>query len=556
MQNKRNIFIGAAWPYANGSLHLGHVSALIGSDILARYFRLRGNDVLYVSGSDCHGTPIAFEADRRGVSPAEIADKYHAEFTKTLIEGLGFSYDIFTKTETKNHYQFVQETFLDLYKKGYIYSKETELPYCEKCKKFLPDRYIEGECPHCHFPSARGDQCDECGNLIDPKQLIDSKCKICGNVPIWKNSEHFYLRLSAFQEKILEWIKNSNGWRKNAKNFSLNFVSNGLQDRAITRDITWGVPIPLPGYEKKSIYVWFEAVCGYVSACKELSERVDNNNLWKNFWENEQAIHYYVHGKDNIPFHTIIWPSILFAKGNLHLPDRIISSEYLTLENKQFSKSRHWAVWLPYFIENYDSETLRYYLIANGPETSDSDFSWKEYQTKTNSELIGHFGNLVYRVLSLINKNFPEGVNFPEKLNAEEKNFLRLTEESFDKVGQAIEAGKLHEGLSSIFRLVEFGNRYLNTTAPWTAIKTDRQQAETSLAVAGHVIKCLSILIIPYLPKTAEKIRSDIDFDSSEWKYPKPSILIVRNTRPLYKKIEDSQIENELNSLKDIKRYI
>jgi len=250
MHNTRKIFIGAAWPYANGSLHLGHASALIGSDILARYFRLHGDDVLFVSGSDCHGTPIAFEADRQGVSPSEIAEKYHKEFTETLIDGLGFSYDIFTKTATENHYKFVQEIFLDLYKKGFIYSKETELPYCKKCNKFLPDRYIEGECPHCHFSSARGDQCDECGSLIDPKQLIKPKCKICGNVPVWKNSEHFYFKLSAFQEKILEWIKNSKGWRKNAKNFSTNFVNRGLQDRAITRDISWGVPIPLPGYEK------------------------------------------------------------------------------------------------------------------------------------------------------------------------------------------------------------------------------------------------------------------------------------------------------------------
>jgi methionyl-tRNA synthetase len=550
MHNTRKIFIGAAWPYANGSLHLGHASALIGSDILARYFRLHGDDVLFVSGSDCHGTPIAFEADRQGVSPSEIAEKYHKEFTETLIDGLGFSYDIFTKTATENHYKFVQEIFLDLYKKGFIYSKETELPYCKKCNKFLPDRYIEGECPHCHFSSARGDQCDECGSLIDPKQLIKPKCKICGNVPVWKNSEHFYFKLSAFQEKILEWIKNSKGWRKNAKNFSTNFVNRGLQDRAITRDISWGVPIPLPGYEKnKSIYVWFEAVCGYISACKEISIKIGNNDLWKDFWQNENSIHYYVHGKDNIPFHTIIWPSILFAYGNLHLPDRIISSEYLTLQGKQFSKSRRWAVWLPDFVKNFDSDTLRYYLIANGPETSDSDFSWKEYQTKTNTELIGHFGNLVNRVFSFVAKNFPEGLIFPEELDKNEALFLKAAEEAFEKVGQAIEAGKFHEGLNLIFKLVEKSNHYLNDTSPWTAIKTDRKKAERSLAITGHIIKCISVLISPYLPKTSQKISLDIDFELKEWSYPKHSTLVVHNFKPLYKKIEDSQIEKEKEKL-------
>lgn len=552
MHNARKIFIGAAWPYANGSLHLGHASALIGSDILARYFRLRGDNVLFVSGSDCHGTPIAFEADRQGVSPAEIAEKYHEEFKETLIDGLGFSYDIFTKTTTENHYEVVQEIFLDLYKKGFIYSKETELPYCQKCNKFLPDRYIEGECPYCHFSSARGDQCDECGNLIDPKQLIEPKCKICGDVPVWKNSEHFYLKLSVFQEKILEWIKKSEGWRKNAKNFSTQFVTGGLKDRAITRDISWGVPIPLPGYEvNKSIYVWFEAVCGYVSACKEISKKIGKNDLWKDFWQNENTIHYYVHGKDNIPFHTIIWPSILFAHGSLHLPDRIISSEYLTLQNKQFSKSRHWAVWLPYFVKNYDPDTLRYYLIVNGPEISDSNFSWKEYQKKTNTELIGHFGNLVNRVFSFVNKNFPEGLIFPEELDNDEASFLKAAEETFEKVGQAIEAGKFHGGLNLIFKLVEQSNRYLNTTSPWTAIKTDRKKAERSLAITGHIIKCLSVLISPYLPKTSQKISLDIGFELKEWIYPKPSTLVVHNSKPLYKKIEDSQIEQEQQKLLD-----
>ncbi len=304
--NKRKMFIGAAWPYANGSLHLGHVAALLGADILARYFRSKGEEVLFVSGSDCHGTPIAFEADRLRVNPSEIADKYHEEFVESLVKGLQFSYDLYTKTTTENHKEVVQEIFLKLLKEGVIYTKTEELPYCLDCKRFLPDRYIEGECPICHYGSARGDQCDECGSIIDAHDLIRPRCKVCGSVPEWRSSEHFFLRLSVFEQKIKDWIEKSSGWRPNAKNFTLNILKSGLIDRGITRDITWGVPIPLPGYESKSIYVWFEAVCGYLSASKELSKESGNPELWKKFWVDENAVHYYVHGKDNIPFHTII----------------------------------------------------------------------------------------------------------------------------------------------------------------------------------------------------------------------------------------------------------
>lgn len=554
MSTERKIFIGAAWPYANGSLHLGHVSALIGADLLARYFRLKGKDVLFVSGSDCHGTPISLEAEKQGISPSEIAEKYHKEFKETLIDGLGFSYDIYTNTLTENHARVVQEVFLDLYNKGFIYEKETELPYCLNCQKFLPDRYIEGECPKCHFAPARGDQCDGCGNLIDTRELIDPKCKICGSIPEWKATKHFYLKLSAFREKILEWTKNSKGWRKNAKNFTINFVEQGLHDRAITRDIEWGISIPLPGYEDKRIYVWFEAVCGYLSASKEFSQKVENVDLWKEFWENPNSIHYYLHGKDNIPFHTVVWPSIILAKGGLKLPDKIVSSEYLTLANGQFSKSRKWAIWLPEFLNNYDSETLRYYLVINGAEKSDSDFSWTNYQSRVNTELIGHFGNFVHRVLLFINKNYPEGVNFPETLTQEDEDFLKFAKDCFATVGTAIEKGSFNEALGNVFSLTGYGNRYLNGNAPWTTIKSDRQKAEATLAVAGHVIKCLAVLCAPFLPRTAESICKNIGSSIESWEYPVEAITVVSKPTILYKKVEDSQIEKEQELLEQIRK--
>lgn len=545
---KKNILIAAAWPYANGSLHFGHVAGLIGSDVLSRYFRLNGDSVLFVSGSDCHGTPIVLEAERQGIHPSEIAKKYHEEFKETLINGLHFSYDNYSSTTTKNHEQVVQEIFLKLYNDGLIYLKTEQLPYCENCHRFLPDRYIEGECPECHFESARGDQCDNCGRLMDVKTLINPKCKICGSSPVFKDSEHFFLKLTAEQKALGNWIAKSTGWRANAKNFSAEFVKQGLIDRAITRDTDWGIPIPLAGYETKRIYVWFEAVCGYLSASKEWAESIGDVNAWKDFWQNEKAIHYYVHGKDNIPFHTIIWPAILLGIGGLHLPDRIISSEYLTLEKKQFSKSRKWAIWLPDFLKEFDSETLRYYLVVNGSETSDADFSWKEFAIKTNSELIGTFGNYINRVLSFVDKNFPDGVNFPDELDERATNFLSVAKETFSSVGSSIEAGRFREALRKVFALAEHGNRYINDEAPWVTIKNDRKRTENDLAVAGQVVKCLAILINPFLPKSSELIcgQTGINLSKLKWEYPSLDLLISNHPKPLYKRIDDDVVNKQI----------
>lgn len=548
---KRHILIAAAWPYANGSLHLGHVAGLIGADILARYFRLNGDNVLYVSGSDCHGTPIVLEADRLKTTPEKIAAKYHEEFIKTLVAGMAFTYDNYTTTTTENHKQVVQELFLKLYNDGNIYKKTEELPYCVQCARFLPDRYIEGECPICHFADARGDQCDNCGTLTNTKELIKPKCKICGSAPEWRESEHFFLKLTAWQEQLKAWVKDSTGWRLNAKNFTLKFLNQGLIDRAITRDTEWGIEIPLPGYESKRIYVWFEAVSGYLSASKEWAQKIGKPEAWQDFWKNDEALHYYVHGKDNIPFHAIIWPAILLGQKNLHLPDRIVSSEYLTLEKKQFSKSRRWAVWLPDFLAEFDYETLRYYLVINGSETSDADFSWSEFATRTNSELIGTFGNFVFRVLSFINKNFPEGISFPKKLNNKEAEFIELTEKTFSLTATALEAGRFREALRFVFTLIEQGNKYINDCAPWKTIKTDKVQAATDLAVAAQVIKSLAILIRPFLPTSSDKIAQSLGFDVNtfKWSYPEENLIKVFDPEPLYKRIEEDDVKKQLDFL-------
>ncbi len=561
----KKIFVGLAWPYANGSLHLGHASAFIGADVIARYYRLKGDDVLFVSGSDCYGTPIAVEAAERGIRPLDIANKYHAEFQKSLIEGLGFSYDIYTRTTIKQHAKVAQELFLDLYKKGFLYTRTEKALYSPLLGRFLPDRFVEGVCPKCGYNGARGDQCDECSALLDPIELQSPRI----NPKILKRegdlndkdrrlevreSEHFYIKLAALQEKLEKWTDETSGvWRKNARNFTKAFLKKGLRDRAITRDTDWGIPIPLTGYEDKRIYVWFEAVTGYLSASMLWAEEKNDPDKWKEWWENDDALHYYVHGKDNIPFHAIIWPALLIAQGSLHKPDYIVSSEYLSLEGRQFSKSRSWAVWLPEFLEKFDPEALRYFLIANGPENNDVNFAWSDYAQRVNGELIGTFGNLVNRVLLFSSKNFPDGARFSIALDVESKKIFELTEKAFPKIGKLIEKGKFRAAFKVILDIAEHGNRFIHNKAPWEKIKdeTKRDQAETDLAVIVQVIRALAILINPFLPRTSERIYNflDLDIKSAIWAYPEIKTQKIAHVSTLYKKIEKFEVEEQLSKL-------
>jgi len=537
LSEKSNIFIGGAWPYANGSLHLGHVSGLIGADFLARYFRLKGNKVLFISGSDCHGAPIEVKADKLRISPKKIVEKYDKEFRDNLIDKLGFSYDLFSKTTSKFHHKKVQEEFLDLLKKGYIYKKVQKLTYCEKCKKFLPDRYVEGKCPKCGFEEARGDQCDECGNLLDPRELLKPKCKICETEPTQKDSEHFFLKLKSFEKELLKWVNDSEGWRGNAKKFTINFIKEGLIDRAITRDSEWGIPIPLPRYEGKCIYVWFEAVSGYLTASQKLSE--EGKLDWKDFWKSDNAFHYYVHGKDNIPFHSIIWPAILLGLGGLNLPDRIVSSEYLSFEGKQFSKGRNWGIWLPEFLKDYEPDTLRYYLGISGPETSDSDFTIKEFKLKVNTELLGKFGNYVNRVLNFTNRNFSSTVPAKGKLEDKDKKLLEEGEKLFQETGRLIEETKFKEALGKIKKFAENCNKYIDEEEPWKIIKEDKEKTGRTIYTCIQSISILQTLLLPFLPFSAEKIRKQLNVpERKEWKFHEiKEGHKIGEAKPIYKRI-------------------
>lgn len=447
-----NIFIGGAWPYANGSLHLGRLASILPGDILARYHRAKGDAVLYVSGSDCHGTPVAVQAAQEGVAPGEFASRYHEEFA-ACFRAMGFTYDLYTRTDQAHHHNTVQELFLKLLDHGYLYQKSSLQCYCEQDQRFLPDRYVHGLCPVCG-QQARGDQCDYCSTILDPVDLLERTCALCGSTPVLRSTQHYYLSLSSFQQALTEYTDSAQGWRDNAVRLTRRYLQEGLQDRAATRDLDWGVDVPTPGFADKKIYVWIEAVSGYLSASKQWA--AETGGRWEDFWSVASAqdndgqppiTAYYVHGKDNIPFHSLIWPAILLGAEELHLPDRIFSSEYLTLEGQKFSTSRNWAVWVPDILSRYDPDSVRYFLTANGPEKRDADFSWREFIYSHNSELLGAFGNFVNRSLVFVNKfwngRVPDGVL--------DKAWVSSLDQLYKEAGRLTQAGHFKEALEFIF---------------------------------------------------------------------------------------------------------
>ncbi|MEE8205197.1 MAG: methionine--tRNA ligase, partial [Dehalococcoidales bacterium] len=498
------IFIGVAWPYANGPLHLGQIAgAYLPPDIFARYHRARGNEVLMVSGSDQHGTPITIRAEQEGKTPAEIAGKYHQQFLESW-QQLGISFDLFTTTGTANHAEVAQDMFLTLLKQGYIYKATVSQPFCAKCRRYLPDRYIEGTCPYCSYSDARGDQCDQCGKPLTPAELVDPRCGICGGTPEFKDSEHFFLKLTAFEDRILAWVRKQTHWRPNVLNFTLRYLEEGLKDRAITRDIDWGIPLPVTGFPGKRLYVWFEAVIGYLSASKEWARSSGDDKKWQDFWQGDAARSYYFIGKDNIPFHTIIWPAMLMGYGGLNLPYDVPANEYLIIEGRKLSSSRNWAVWLPDYLARYDPDPLRYLLSANMPETGDTEFSWREFVRRNNDELVATYGNLVQRVLTFVYRNFDGGVpsysdmgieKTPEPTQLEIDSLVVLND-----VGEAISKCHFKLAIKKAMTLAQEANRYLEATSPWKVIKADRKAAAASLYIALCVISYLKTMLYPFLP--------------------------------------------------------
>jgi len=520
----KKILVAVAWPYASGPRHIGHVAGFgVPSDTFARYHRLAGNDVLMVSGTDEHGTPVMVAADAAGESPRETAERY-SRLIRGDLRDLGLSYDLFTRTTTKNHYRVVQDLFRTLYENGYVVEQTTRGAFSAATGRTLPDRYIEGTCPICGFPDARGDQCDSCGNQLDPEDLINPRSKLDGTPPIFKETQHLFLDLPAFRDALSEWIEGQEKWRPNVRRFSLNFVQD-LKPRAITRDLDWGVPIPVAGYadrNDKRIYVWFDAVIGYLSAAIEWAAKRGTPDAWREWWQDPDAEHFYFMGKDNIVFHTVIWPSILLGygpggeigagQGPLELPDDIVSSEFLTMEGKRFSVSRRVGIYVHDFLSRYDPDALRYFLSIAGPETQDTDFTWAEFVRRNNDELVGTWGNLVNRTLQSAFKNFgvvPE----PAALTESDTTLLAEIEHGFETIGALIECARFKNGLQEAMRLAGLANRYVSEQEPWAVMKDDRERAGTILYVALRVVDNLKILLTPYLPFSAQVLHESLGYD-------------------------------------------
>jgi len=544
------ILVAVAWPYANGSLHLGQIAgAYLPADIFARYHRLKGNDVLMVSGSDQHGTPITIKAEQEGKKPGEIAGRYHREFLESW-QRLGISFDLFTTTGTENHTEVVQDLFLTLLEKGYIYKARVSQPYCPQCNRFLPDRYIEGTCPFCGSAGARGDQCDECGKPMNPAELLEPRCRLCAAAPVFEDSEHFFLKLSAFQKKLLEWVKPQSHWRKNVLNFTTRYLEDGLKDRAITRDIDWGVPVPLEGYENKRIYVWFEAVIGYLSASKEWAKSGGDGEGWRPFWQDKESKSYYFIGKDNIPFHTIIWPAMLMGYGGLNRPYDVPANEFLTIEGRKLSTSRNWAVWLPDYLSRYEPDPLRYLLSINMPENGDTDFSWREFFRRNNDELVATYGNLVHRVLTFSYRNFDGCVPQPGELDEPSQKLMAKAEETLNTVGELISRCRFKQGVMAAMALAQEANRYLDDKSPWKIIKEDKEAAATALYVALGVISALKTALYPFLPFSSQKLHGLLGFEGTiedeGWKLRLPTGgQKLGEPEPLFTKLDDKLIDEE-----------
>jgi methionyl-tRNA synthetase len=546
------IFIGVAWPYADGSLSLGNLAgADLPADIFARYHRLKGNEVLMVSGSDQHGTPITLKAEQEGRNPREIIEYYQREFQECW-DKIGITFDLFTGTDTKNHVEVTQDIFLRLREKGYLYRDTVSQMYCPKCQRFLPDRYVEGTCPFCKTPGARGDQCDACSKPLNATELIQPYCRQCKTTPVLKDSEHFFLKLSAFQDRLEKWAAEQEQWKPNVQGFTQRYLKEGLRDRAITRDIEWGIPVPVKGFENKRLYVWFEAVIGYLSASKQWAKEIaGDEKKWHDFWDEDKgAKSYYFLGKDNIPFHTIIWPAMLMGYGGLNLPADVPANEFLSIEGKKISKSKHWGVWLPDYLSRYDPDPLRYILSINMPETNDADFSWHEFVRRNNDELVATYGNLVNRVLTFTYKNFNGCIPEPGILDATDKNLMNNADSTLDKVSESISKSSFRQGIMAAMSLAQQANRYLDEKAPWKKIKEDKQAAGNSLYAAIHAITRLKTMLSPFLPFSSQKVHEYLGFsgklEDSGWQaQPVPPGQKLREPKPLFTKLDESIIEEE-----------
>ena len=483
------------------------------ADIFARFNRIIGNEVIMVSGTDMHGAPITVIADREGVSPEVVANRYHVLDAKAIAD-MGFDYDLYTSTHTANHEAVTQEFFKTLLEKGHLELKSTPQFYCESCKRYLPDRYVIGKCPHCGYERARGDQCESCGKDLNADELVDARCQICEGTPVLKETVHFFLKLSHFTDALLKWVDGQKHWRPHVKIFSMNILKEGLEDRPITRDLTWGVPVPAQGFEDKRIYVWFDAVIGYLSASKEWALLEGKPNEWTRYWTDPECRSYYFLGKDNIVFHTIIWPAMLLGFGGLNLPYDVTANQFMNFEGQKFSKSLGISIDIPDMLQRFKPDIIRYYLSANMPETKDSEFSWDDLAARINNELVATYGNFLHRALSFTFKNFGT-VPVKGELDDRDKAAVKRISDAEEEVREALSRCEFRRALKGIMDLAQFGNQYFDSVAPWSLVGTDKARCQTVLHVSLLLSKALAVMSFPFLPFSSESVWKQLKMDGT-----------------------------------------
>ena len=551
---KEKYLVTSALPYANGPLHIGHVAgAYLPADIFVRFQKLLENDVIYICGTDEYGAPISIKAESEGVTPQVIVDRYHKSI-KESFAGLEIEFDNFSGTARKPHIKTAQEFFTNLFKRGFVTQKTTKQWYDDEKKRFLADRYVEGNCPFCGEEGARGDQCDSCGKLIDAITLKNPKSKISGSTPIIKSTTHWYLNLPKFESELKDWLATKSYWKDNVHNFIKNFLHDGLLERAITRDIDWGVPVPLEGADGKVLYVWFDAPIGYISSTKEWAEKIGEPEKWKEYWldaENTKLIHFI--GKDNIIFHTIFFPSFLMEQDKKYvLPHDVPANEFLNLEGRKMSTSKNWTVWVNDFLKYFDGEYLRYYLAANAPESKDSDFYWKEFQQNINSDLANILGNLANRVFAFSKKYFDGIIIKPDNLSELSKKVLEDAEQNVLKIKESYKTYQVRKAAKLCIELARSGNKYFDETQPWKAVKTNPEEASETLYVCAELLRLVSIVFSPILPTSSKKLRKMLNIKSEiKWKNLDETIdkYEIGEIAPLFRKIDDIEIEKQLEIL-------
>lgn len=552
--------VTSALPYANGPIHIGHLAGVyVPADIYVRYLRMKGEDVLFIGGSDEHGVPITIKARQQGITPQEVVDKFH-QIIEDSFQKFGISFDVYSRTSAPIHHETASDFFKTLYNKGKFIEKTSKQYYDEEAKQFLADRYITGTCPHCNYEKAYGDQCENCGTSLSPLDLINPRSALSGNVPVLKDTKHWYLPLDQAEGWLREWIidGHKNDWKTNVYGQCKSWIDQGLQPRAVTRDLDWGVKVPVAGADGKVLYVWFDAPIGYISAAREWGQKTGND--WEPYWKNNDSKLVHFIGKDNIVFHCIIFPTMLKDEGSFILPENVPANEFLNLENDKISTSRNWAVWLHEYLEEFPGkeDVLRYVLTANAPETKDNDFTWKDFQARNNSELLAIFGNLVNRTLVLTHKYFDGIVPALDHLSEKDHDVLEQMNTFPAKIASSIELYRFREALGELMNLARLGNKYLTDNEPWKVFKTDPERVKTILAVSLQIVAKLAVVSEPFLPFTARKLRDMLQTSQQNWADAAQSELLAAGHQLgeaalLFERIEDATIEKQVQKLLDTK---